>query len=100
MKKRLETIVCPHCGYSYLPAEIYLPESFLGKPYDIDKDNITGKIVDYFGNSMDTEETYICDKCNQPFSVTAKIQFVTEGIDYRKPYTTKLRKESLFLKED
>ena len=25
MRKKFDVIVCPHCGYEYLPAEIYLP---------------------------------------------------------------------------
>lgn len=93
-------ITCPHCGYEYLPAEIYLPNSLLGKPYDIDREGMSGKIQDYFGKNMDLEETYCCDGCNQPFKVKAKIQFSTEGIDFRKEYTTKLKKQSLFLEEE
>lgn len=100
MRKKFDVIVCPHCGYEYLPAEIYLPNYFFGKPIDIDREGISGKINDFFGTSLDGEETYTCDKCNQPFRVTAKVQFVTEGINYRKDYITKLRKQSLFLDED
>ena len=33
--KKVEYIVCPKCGREYLPAEIYLPNSFLGRPHDI-----------------------------------------------------------------
>ena len=42
-KRKLITIECPVCNTSYLPAEIFLPNSFLGKPYDIEKTS-TGKI--------------------------------------------------------
>jgi len=100
MKKKYEVITCPHCGYEYLPAEIYIPDSFFGKPYEIDREGVSGKIDYFFGSSMDLDERYTCDKCNQPFRVTAKVQFTTEGIDFRKEYTTKLRKQSLFLNED
>ena len=100
MRKKLEIITCPNCGCEYLPAEIYLPNSFLGKPHNIEKENLTGKVRDFFGHSMDIDEKYICDKCNQPFRVTAKIQFITEGIDFNTEYKTKLRKESLFLDEE
>ena len=100
MKRKVITISCPHCGAEYLPAEIYLPDSFLGKPFDIEKEGISGKINDFFGESMNTEESYICDKCNQPFRVSARIQFITEGTDFRKDYTTSLKKQSLFLSED
>lgn len=30
--KKLELIICPKCGREYLPAEIYYPNEFLGKP--------------------------------------------------------------------
>ena len=100
MKRRFDVIKCPHCDAEYLPAEIYLPNSLLGKPYDIEKEGMSGKIKDFFGNTMDLEESFICDRCNQPFRVNARIQFYTEGIDFRKEYVTKLQKQSLFLDED
>lgn len=100
MKRKFEVIKCPHCQAEYLPAEIYLPNSFLGRPYDIDKEGVSGEIRDYFGTTMDLQESYICDKCNQPFRVFATVQFNTKGIDFNKDYKTKIRKESLFLEED
>ena len=30
-------IICPNCGAEYLPAEIFLPDSFLGKHKTINK---------------------------------------------------------------
>lgn len=102
MKDKYNTpiIVCPHCGYQYLPAEIYLPNVFLGKPEDILRESISGEIQDYFGNSMNLDEKYICDNCNQPFEVHAKIQFNTEGVDFNKPHKTVIKKQSLFLSEE
>ena len=93
-------ITCPHCGCQYLPAEIYLPDSFLGRPIEIEREAISGVIRDYFGTTMDTEESYICDRCNQQFNVHARVQFVTDGIDFSKDYKTKIKKQSLFLQED
>ena len=73
------TIRCPHCNAEYLPAEIYYPNDFLGKPFNIIKDG-DGNILGYNGNDMDTVETYICDKCNKQFSIDASITFKTTSI--------------------
>lgn len=100
MIEKTLTISCPHCKTEYLPAEIYLPNSFLGKPECIERESVSGKIQNYFGSNMDLEETYICDKCNQPFRVRAKVQFFTEGTDFRKDYKTSLKKQYLFLEEE
>ena len=40
-------IKCPHCNAEYLPAEIYYPDEFLGRPTDINKIHNTGKL-DYY----------------------------------------------------
>lgn len=98
---KLETIVCPCCGREYLPAEIYLPNSFLGKPSHIIKKS-DGKIDTFAGQSMDLQETYVCDKCLKPFKVTAKVQFRAEympSVDFNSDYTTKLTEEKLHLFE-
>lgn len=70
------TIRCPHCGCEYLPAEIYFPDQFLGRPSNIIKDE-KGDVLGFSGNDMNTYETYYCDKCNQMFSVEASITFKT-----------------------
>ena len=36
-RKKDIVITCPHCGREYLPAEIYVPDAFFGKPSDIEK---------------------------------------------------------------
>ena len=46
MKEKLNIIICPNCGAEYLPAEIFLPDSFLGRPGVVDKDS-SGKIIYY-----------------------------------------------------
>lgn len=73
------TIRCPHCGYEYLPAEIYYPDSFIGDPSDIIRDE-AGNILGYQGNDVNTVETFICDKCEKSFSVDASITFKTAPI--------------------
>ena len=93
-------IKCPECGYEYLPAEIYIPNSFLGRPFGIEREYISGEIQDYFGSTMDLNEKYICDKCGKPFKVKAKIQFFTSSYDINKEYYTSIKKEQLFLDEE
>lgn len=96
-------IKCPVCGAEYLPAEIYIPDAFFGRPTDIEKDHITGAIRTYFGSAMDRNENYTCDYCNTPFSITAKINFITavdEKINFNKDYTTTLKHSNYNLRED
>ena len=73
-KENLEIIKCPRCGREYLPAEIFMPNSFLGKPIDIVK-TYDGKIDFFDGESMNLKETYRCDCCDAPMVVTAKVTF-------------------------
>ena len=75
--RKFETIDCPHCGRQYLPAEIYMPKSFFGKPHTIVRD-VYGQILDYEGSSLELEETYTCDKCGTTFEITAKISFQSD----------------------
>lgn len=99
MKYAKEKIIkCPECGWEYLPAEIYYPNSFLGKPKDINKEYMTGKILDYMGNSMNLSETFTCDNCGTKFKTTAIISFNTQKAS-EPNYKTKLKKEKLFLLE-
>lgn len=84
--KKLITIECPKCGCSYLPAEIYLPNSFLGRPYDIEK-TPTGKIDVFDGSTMDTVEEYVCDYCDTHFRVVANVSFKTYEIDDKKKFS-------------
>ena len=101
-EKKLEIIRCPHCNTEYLPAEIFLPDSFLGKPETINK-NSRGEIIYYSGESMSLKEKYVCDYCNKTFKVTGKIQFnatINKDIDFDEDYSTPLKKKGLFLTED
>lgn len=96
-----QKIKCPHCGAEYLPAEIYLPTSLLGRPKDIQKD-ANGRILNYFGTNMDLLESYRCDYCDRKFRVEATIKFTTDSKtkDFNNSYKTTLTKPSLFLDED
>ena len=100
MKNTFDVICCPHCGAEYLPAEIYIPDAFVGKPTNINKEAITGKISDFFGTTMNLDENYVCDKCSKPFRTHAKIQFFTQPIDVNLEYKSSFKKPSLFLQEE
>lgn len=102
MKEKLDVVTCPCCGAEYLPAEIFLPDSFLGKPNVIDKDS-SGKLIYYNGSNMNLKESYTCDYCNKTFRINAKIQFNTtfnSNADFDEEYSTPLKKKGLFLMED
>lgn len=94
-------IKCCHCGAEYLPAEIYLPDSLLGRPRNIEKD-LNGKIISYFGSNMNVTESYRCDYCQRKFSVDANIKFYTssKSKDFDTSYKVKISKPNLFMKED
>lgn len=100
--KKLEVIRCPKCDREYLPAEIYIPKHFIGKPQHISRD-YQGKILDFIGDSMDLKETYTCDSCNTTFRVSAKVSFTTDikdSIDFGSDYSTTLSEQKLTLLED
>ena len=85
-----------------MAAEIYLPDSFLGKPNFIDKEHNTGKIKDFFGPDMDLREKYICDYCNAKFRVDTSVKFFTKELseeDFNKEHVTKYKKSKLFFAE-
>lgn len=101
--KRIDIITCPKCGAEYTAGEIYLPQVFLGVPNDVEREGTTKTILSDFGTPMNTNERYICDYCNTPFKVKAYVRFSTEvdtNYDFSEPYSTNLKKSSLFLKED
>ena len=96
-------IKCPFCGAEYLPAEIFIPKCFVGNPESIDKNHYTKCIESYFGKNMDLVERYKCDNCDTTFKVVARVQFNTiieEELDFKKPYTTKLKTKKITLDEN
>lgn len=88
----MEKIKCPYCGWEYLPCELYLPNSFLGKTTNIVKDE-SGEILawDEDGN-MDLVDDYRCDNCNKKFGVEAEVSFKTIKLEKEHPevFTVKL----------
>ena len=100
MKPKQQRIIkCPYCDYEYLPAEIYMPNEFLGKPKNIVKD-YAGKIIGFEGNTMNDREIYKCDKCDKTFEVVATTNFVCHPVGGSAPhYSTSLSKSKLFMEE-
>lgn len=99
--RKFEIIECPKCGYEYLPAEIFVPNGYFGRPTDIQRD-AEGKIISYEGTSVDLFEKYVCDRCNVEFRVVSKLQLTTElGFpgNFNFDYVTKLDK-NLFDDQD
>ena len=97
--RKFELINCPFCGQQYLPAEIYYPKHFFGKPYGIERD-VTGRIVEFEGTSMDLFETFICEQCDKEFRVCAKLtlsaQLIKEEEPFVEEYVSNLDKYQLF----
>lgn len=71
-------IRCPFCGSEYLPGEIYLPGSLIGKPVEVIRDSL-GKIIyedyDRKDNEPDTVEHFTCEHCEKPFVVEATVTY-------------------------
>lgn len=86
MSRELIVITCPKCGREYLPAEIFVPKSFIGAPDLIQRDT-EGKIVEACGVDMDTDESYFCDSCGTAFLVHTDIAFTTE-IDVKNDFSS------------
>ena len=100
--EKIECIVCPKCGREYLPAEVYYPNQFLGRPRDINKLN-NGKIESFDGQTMNLEETFVCDGCNTAFKAIATVKFRTVELkkyDFSKSYVTSLFEDTFTLSED
>lgn len=94
MSKRT-TIRCPYCGFEYLPAEIYYPDTFLGTPSDIIRDE-NGQILGFNGLDMNTKEEFYCNRCDKLFNIDAIITFKTaclvdmfeDDIDFKESVET------------
>lgn len=99
MGKKIISITCPYCGREYLPAEIYIPKSFMGRPVDIEKTQ-EGKIDNFSGPLMDTTEEYICDGCGETFQVKASISFRTFKKDTDTPFVAPLKPQKISLFEE
>ncbi len=89
-KKNWVEIKCPHCGATYVPAEIFMPGDFLGKPDSLVKDAL-GKILycDYEeGEEPLATESFICDHCGKPFVVEPVISYKVRKEDEEKDFSS------------
>lgn len=95
----MKAIDCPKCGMQYHISEIYVPQSLVGNPVFIDKDE-EGKITKVVGNDSDFNETYRCDKCNTLFDIHCEVKFNSAVVPNSKEHMTHLFKsEELFPEE-
>jgi hypothetical protein len=100
--RKFELIACPKCGHQYLPAEIFTPNAFFGKPYGIER-NYNGDIMEYEGQSIDLFDTYTCDNCDTLFRISTKLSFTTslgEEDTFEEEYISPLNKSRLFSEGD
>ena len=76
-KKQWVVIKCPHCGYEYVPAEIFMPGDIAGTPDSVIRDALGKTIyVDYVeGEEPLTSEEYVCDNCGHSFIVEPVVQY-------------------------
>lgn len=101
MDKDLNVIVCPYCKTEYLPSEIFIPDTFFGRPEDIERSG-DGRVLQYTGTGMDLKEEYKCDCCDKTFYISTQIKFNTSPLDskldFDEEYETplKVKKYSLF----
>ena len=95
-------ITCPNCGREYLPAEIFVPSAFFGRPMDIER--LTGGEIEVFdGTTMDTSEEFTCEYCGEPFVVTTDIRFKTvkkSDLAMKEEYVSKVYPSRIALFED
>lgn len=78
-KEKLVTIKCPHCGWEYLPCEIFYPDDMLGKVSDVMRDD-NGKVLFFNGESLNLKEEFVCDNCGTTFTVEGIINFKTKEV--------------------
>ena len=101
MDKKYNTIKCPHCDMEYFPGEIYLPQYFLGKPQNIERDYM-GKIMWHDGLDQNLKEEFVCTNCNTRFTIEATITYKTTSKAYEDSdeYLSQKYNDRLILKED
>ena len=95
-QKKWPTIKCPHCGYEYIPAEIFMPGDLLGESDSLVRDAL-GKII-YLEYKESYEpaqpEKYFCDNCDKPFIVepvlTFKVRKEAEELDFTETFVSLL----------
>lgn len=95
-QKKWPVITCPHCGYQYSVAEIFMPGDLIGKPKTVIRDAL-GKIIyqEYDPEKEPAQsEKYFCDNCDKPFIVEPvivyKVKKEAEELDFTESYVSLL----------
>lgn len=76
----MEYIKCPYCDYEYHIAEIFLPNTVVGK-FDLVSRDELGKIHDVINDTTSMVEKYVCDNCNKQFEVTIVPTYNTKKLE-------------------
>ena len=72
-QKKWPVITCPHCGYQYAPAEIFMPGDLIGNPEQVIRDAL-GKII-YQEYDEESEPEY---QLSMPSFTEGVYDYVTE----------------------
>lgn len=70
-------IKCPHCGWEYLPGEIFYPVNTIGQPINIIRDTLGHIIYEEYKPRQEPEsnESFTCENCNRTFVVDIELSF-------------------------
>lgn len=101
MDPKRKVITCPHCGYEYLPAEIFCESDFAGRPQvnSIVRDALGKIIYTEYEKEYEPEavEQFICEHCGKTFIVKPDIKFKVneeaEELDFSDEYVSLLDEE-------
>lgn len=96
-KFKSQYIKCPHCGWEYHPAVIFMPGAFLGRPGQLVRDAL-GKVIYEEYDEVDDEpcftEHFECEECGKPFVIEANISYKAkeeeEELDFKNEYVSLL----------
>ena len=97
LKKNWQVIKCPHCGYEYVPSEVFMPGDLLGKPENIIRDALGKILYVEYAEDLDEpnlEEHFVCECCDKPFVVSAITSYKTreedEELNFQSEYVSLL----------
>ena len=88
-QKKWPVITCPHCGYQYSVAEIFMPGELIGKPETVLRDAL-GKIIyqEYDDGSEPAQVGhYVCDECGKSFIVEPVITYKVKKEEEAKDFS-------------
>lgn len=97
LKKNWQVIKCPHCGYEYVPSEVFMPGDLLGKPETVIRDALGKILYVEYEEDLDEpnfEEHFVCDHCDKPFVVSVATSYKTreedEELNFQSEYVSLL----------